>query len=542
MAKRIHVLTAGLLAWLAPSVVPLHAADFPQTVQIDTGAVSGAPATNSAITVFKGIPFAAPPVGNLRWKPPVAPTKWSGVLKADHYGPSCMQIYRATPIPGSENSSNAPSEDCLYLNVWTPARNAAEKLPVMVWIYGGGFMQGSSSSPQFDGEGLAAKGVVRVQMNYRLGIYGFLAHPELDKESPQGVSGNYGLLDQIAALQWVQRNIAAFGGDPGNVTIFGQSAGGGSVHFLSLSPLAKGLFQRAISENGLLFHNDPFLQERSPSAYKTIREAEADNMAYLRKAGADSLKQLRAMSGEQINALPKTPFPPAFYSPIEDGWLLPKGFGELYAEGKQSNVPFMAGWTSVYYPDLKITVAQYQKWANARFGKMAGEFLSLYPAATDDEAAQQIEQSARDSYRTSTFEWAAAREKGKGPYRTYIYYFNHGLPGSSKEKFGAGAGAEIPYVMNSLSKLTASFAKADHEIAEMMSSYWANFAKTGDPNGKGLPAWPQFNARNNITMQLGDGTQPIPAATDARFGFFKRYFASHPPRCSFAQDCSIDMQ
>lgn len=544
MAKRNHApssacrragLTTALLACWSMEVTALPAATFPQTVQIDTGTVSGVPGVNHAITVFKGIPFAAAPVGDLRWKPPVRPAKWRGVLKADHFGPSCMQSVRGTP-----NTLGEIREDCLYLNVWTPAKSAVDRLPVMVWIYGGGFQSGSATNPQFDGEGLASKGVVRVSLNYRLGILGFLAHPELDKESPHGVSGNYGLLDELAALQWVARNIAAFGGNPKRVTIYGQSAGGGSVHFLSLSPLAKGLFQRAISENGLLYSDDPFLQERSPSAYKQLEQAESDDMSYLRKAGVESLQQLRAMSSAQLNALPPAPFPPAFFSPIVDGWLLPQGFAATYAKGEQSDVPFMAGWTSVYYPELKITVAAYHKWIEARFGAMAGEYLALYPATTDDEADQAVEQAARDSYRCSLFLWAQQRQK-KGS-RTYIYYYNHGLPGSDNEKFGAGAGAEIPYVMNSLAKLDRPFLKVDYALADMMSSYWANFAINGDPNGSGLPVWPAVDPNSKAIMQLGDDSGQIPVATEARFEFYKRFFASHPPKCSFAQECSIDQQ
>jgi carboxylesterase type B len=528
--------TASLLVLTATSAQALSS-----TVRTDAGWVEGEPATNPAITVFKGIPYAAPPVAELRWKPPRPRAHWASVREAGHFGASCMQIIRHKEIAGSRNPTDAPSEDCLYLDVWTPAKSASEKLPVMVWIYGGGFQAGSSSNPQFDGEGLAAKGVVRVQMNYRLGIYGFLTHPELDRESPHGVSGNYGLLDQIAALRWVARNIAAFGGDPTRVTIFGQSAGGGSVHFLSLSPLARGLFQRAISENGLLAPGDPFLQERSPSAYGQIREAEARNVAYLEAAGVHSIRQLRAMSAEQINALPRTPFPPAFYSPVEDGWFLPDEFQSLYAEGRQSRVPFMAGWTSVYYPELKITVERYQNWAHARFGSMADEFLALYPVSTDPQAADAVEQAARDSYRASLFVWGTERQADDA--HTYLYYFNHGLPGSSREKFGAGAGAEIPYVMNSLAKLDASFTDVDHRLADLMSSYWVNFATSGDPNGPGLPSWPRFDSENlHAMMQLGDGTQPIEVAKASHFDFYRRFFASHPARCSYGQDCSIDMQ
>jgi carboxylesterase type B len=435
--------------------------------------------------------------------------------------------------------SNETSEDCLYLNVWTPAKGPADKLPVMVWIYGGGFQVGSGSVPIYNGEGLAAKGVVVVSFNYRLGIFGFLTHPDLDKESSHGVSGNYGTLDQIAALQWIARNIASFGGDPKRVTIFGQSAGGGSVQFLTLSPLARGLFQGAISENGTLFPDDPFLQERSPSANKTLKQAEEDDLAYLHKAGVDSLQQLRSMTTAQLDALPPAPFPPAFFCPTIDGWVLPDGFGETYASGQQSDVPFMVGWTSSYYPQLKITVTQLRRWAEQRYGKFANDFLSLYPASTDEEAARAVEQAARDSYRTSIFLWAQARQK---KFKTYLYFFNHALPGPDAARLGATAGSEIPYVLNSLSKSGRPFAKEDYAIADMMTSYWSNFGATGDPNRKGLPVWPSFNPQDRVIMQLGDGDQPIQVATDARFQFFKRYFESKPQKCGFAQGCSIDMQ
>jgi para-nitrobenzyl esterase len=409
----------------------------------------------------------------------------------------------------------------------------------MVWIYGGGFQVGSGSVPIYDGEGLAAKGVVVISFNYRLGIFGFLAHPGLDKESPHGVSGNYGTLDQIAALQWVARNIAAFGGDPKRVTIFGQSAGGGSVQFLTLSPLANGLFHGAISENGTLFFDDPFLQERSPSANKTLKQAETDDLAYLQEAGINSLHQLRSMSTAQLDALPPAPFPPAFFCPTIDGWVLPEGFPDTYADGKQIDVPFMVGWTSSYYPELKISVSRFHKWAEARYGTFADEFLTLYPASTDEEAAQAVEQAARDSYRTSIFLWAQARQK---KFKTYLYYFNHPLPGPDAASLGARAGSEIPYVLNSLSRSSRPFVKEDFSLADTMTSFWSNFAATGDPNGTSLPVWPAFSSPNRVVMQLGNNDGPIPVATDARFQFFKRYFASKPPTCGFAEGCSIDMQ
>ncbi|HVN80172.1 MAG TPA: carboxylesterase family protein [Terriglobia bacterium] len=541
MAGRFKAIgTWELLIRMAVVAVLLHcccgisayAGDFPQTVRIDTGVLSGTPGTNSAVTVFRGIPYAAPPVGNLRWKPPVRATKWSGVRKVDYFAPSCMQ-----PNWKGQAARFETSEDCLYINVWTPARKPSEKRPVMVWIYGGGFNVGSSSDPEFDGEGLAAKGVVRVSFNYRLGLFGFMTHPDLDKESPHHVSGNYGLLDQIAALEWVSRNIAAFGGDPTHVTIFGQSAGGGSVQFLSLSPLAKGLFHRAICENGILYYDDPYLQERSPVAFKTLKKAESDVIDYLQKAGVD-LSKLRSMSAAEILALPKPPFPPAFFTPTIDGWVLPTDFAETYAHGTQSDVPFMAGWTSVYYPRIKISVGEYHNWAEARFGSLAGEYLSLYPASTDEEAGLVLEVSTRDSYRTSLYLWAQARQK---KFKTFIYYYNHGAPGSGVEQFGARAGAEIPYVMNSLSKLDRPYVKNDYAVAEMMSSYWANFAKSGDPNGDGLPIWPSVTAGAKVAMQLGDNDGVIPVASEAKFNFFKRFFATHP-HCPWGEPCSINVQ
>jgi carboxylesterase type B len=407
----------------------------------------------------------------------------------------------------------------------------------MVWIYGGGFQVGSGSVPAYNGQGLAGKGVVVVSMNYRLGILGFLALPELDSESSQNTSGNYGTLDQIAALRWVRRNISAFGGDPERVTIFGQSAGGGSVQFLSLSPLAKGLFQGAVSENGTLYPHDPYLQERSPIAYKTRQKAESDNWQYLHSAGIGSFEQLRSLSSDSLRALPAPPFPPAFYSPVIDGWVIPRDFAVAYAGGNQIDVPFMVGWTSSYYPELSISVAEYRKWAENRFGELAAEFLALYPASTDQQAARAVEESARDSYRTSIYLWAQMRQK-TGPFKTYLYYFNYALPGPDKARLGATAGSEIPYVLDSLARSRRPFTKEDYAVADMMTAYWVNFARRGDPNGKKLAEWPAFDPNYHVMMQLGDHTGKIPVADSARFDFYRRYFATQP-KCAFGEACSL---
>ena len=534
---------AGLRALLgslcfAFSAAASHAAALPSVIRVDAGSVSGVPGQGS-VTVFKGIPFAAPPVGPLRWQPPAPPAHWGGVLKADHFGHSCMQRVRRAgpdqPYAADTRSPVEPNEDCLYLNVWAPTEIPKGGAPVLVWIFGGGFQNGSGSSPLEDGERLAARGIVVVSFNYRLGIFGFLAHPELDRTSAHHVSGNYGLLDEIEALRWVSRNIAAFGGNPRRVTVFGQSAGGGSVQFLTVSPLARGLFHAGASDNATVSPDDPFLQERSPSAYRTLAQAEADYATYLHQSGIDSLQQLRSMSAEQLNDLPAGPFPPAFFRPVIDGWVLPSGFGEAYAQGKQTDMPFIVGWTYSIYPGIKVTVPQYRTWAQQRFGSLANEFLTLYPAGTDEEAAAAVEQSARDSYQASISLWAQARQKKAS---TYLFMWNHRLPGADRAKVGATSASELPYIFDNLSRSSRPFVQEDRDLAQLMSAYWVNFVTRGDPNGPGLPRWPAFDPRNHSLMQLGDGNGPIPAATDAKFDFYRRYFATHP-KCSSGEACSI---
>jgi carboxylesterase type B len=534
-----HRSVATLAVFCASLSVALHAANFPQIVKTDAGEMSGVPGTNTSVMSFKGIPFAAPPVGDLRWKPPVPPAKWNGVLKADHFSASCPQRVRegqqapeSSPYTAEFHVHGAVSEDCLYLNVWTPAKTPAEKLPVMVFFYGGAFTSGSTSVPAYDAEGLVTKSVVTVTINYRLGLLGFLTSPELDAESPHHVSGNYGTQDQVEALKWVARNIAAFGGDPGRVTIFGQSAGGGSVHFVSISPLARGLFARAISESATMDPGDPLLWQGAMS-YRKLSIAEKDQWDYLHKAGIDAMAKLRNMTADQILGLPPTPPPayPPFFCPVLDGYVFPQTFAETYAQHKQANVPFMVGTAAEELggvPVLKTTLSEYTKWAQDKFGPMADEFLKLYPATTDEEASLAKNLALHDQNRITKVTWAEKYSKGD-PLNIFVYFWNHPLPGPYAEKFGAFHTSEVPYVMKSLSNGEHPYTENDWKIAYMMGQYWANFAASGDPNGKGLPEWPAFaSANGKSTMQLGDHPGPIAAATDARIDFFRRWFTSRP--------------
>jgi para-nitrobenzyl esterase len=519
-----------LIAWAlavgATLAVPLHAQSLPLNVKIDSGELSGVPTSNPAVTVFKGVPFAAPPVGDLRWKPPVAPAKWSGVRNADEYGHSCMQKGRGEP--GQAGDQVTPSEDCLYLNVWSPAKNSTDKLPVMVWFFGGGFSGGSAAAPGFEAVGLANKGVIVVTINYRLGLLGFLTAPELDAQSPYHVSGNYGLLDQIEALRWVKRNIAAFGGDPKRVTIFGQSAGGGSVQFLEVMPSAHGLFQRAISQSGTMDTGDPLLWQGAMS-YRPLKESETNVWYYLHNVGVDSMAKLRSMTAEQIVNLPTPPFPnfPPFFCPVLDGYYMPLSYHDAYARHTQVDVPIMVGTSAEDLsgtPTMKTTVQAYRTWMHDKFVQMSNEFTRLYPASTDQEASLMENLAFHDQNRVSKIGWADAFQKGIHS-KIYLYFWNHPWPG--QEGRGAFHGSEIPYIMGSQDSVKQPWTDHDRQISDMMSQYWANFAATGDPNGAGLPQWKPFDVRDNTsTMQLGDGPGMSEPATPARVEFFRRWFAT----------------
>jgi para-nitrobenzyl esterase len=492
-------------------------------VNVREGQLTGAPGRNPRITVFKGVPFAAPPVGDLRWRAPEPAKSWTGVHAATAFRPSCVQaiVDARNPWTYEFMAHGEISEDCLYLNVWTPARAATERLPVFVYIHGGANTEGSGSVPVYDGEGLAGKGLVVVTINYRLGIFGFLAHPALTKEAGYHASGNYGLLDQIAALRWVRDNIAAFGGDAARVTVAGQSAGASAVHNLTASPLAKGLLHRAIAESGSSL--------TTLSASRSLADQEADGVKFAAAKQAASLADLRRMTWQALFApvpRPATEPAPTFrWGTIVDDYALPASIGKVFASGQQNDVPTLTGSNADENgasPQPTATATSFAAQASQRYGGDASAFLQLYPAASDADAKVAQNASARDTARVSTYLWALDRGKtAKTP--AYTYFWSHVLPGPDAGTYGAFHTSEVPYALNALAMSDRPFTAADRQIADTMSSYWANFAKTGNPNGAGLPRWPAVAEQPGTTMEIGDQVGPIPVAgSPATLAFLTR--------------------
>jgi para-nitrobenzyl esterase len=478
-----------LLAMLIAPFAAYGESSAPQ-VKTESGIVEGKQA--GAVRVFLGIPYAAPPVGELRWKPPAPPAKWTGVRKAAEFGAHCLQ----GPIYG-DMTFNDPggSEDCLSLNVWTPAKNSEAKLPVMVWIHGGGFVAGATSEGRQDGEQLARQGVVVVSMNYRLGIFGFLVHPDLAKESGRNSAGNYGLLDQVAALAWVHQNIAAFGGDPANVTIFGESAGSFSVSAQMASPLAKGLFERAIGESGAAFSSSGLAFD--PLAVREEKDSKLTSSTF----GVQTIAELRALPAQKLLDAFGKPGPNAFaFGPDVDGYFLPEAVPAIFAAGKQNDVPLLAGWNhdegsfEVVFNPQKPTVDSMKATARKEFGEKAAEFLRLYPADTDAQALRSMEDFAGDRFIAwSTWRWMEAQNTtGKQP--VYRFRFDLGPPADAKgPQLGAFHSSEIEYVFGQLdSRAHVEWRPSDRQLSAQMQKYWANFARSGDPNGEGLAKWPVY--------------------------------------------------
>jgi para-nitrobenzyl esterase len=489
----------------------------PDVVKIDGGQIAGVAA--DGVRVFKGIPFAAPPVGDLRWKPPQAVVPWSGVKRADTFGPRCVQL----PYPAGSPYAADPApvnEDCLYLNVWTAA-DANEKRPVMVWIYGGGWTRGAASLGIYDGAALARKGVVLVTTNYRLGPLGFLAHPELTAESPHHSSGNYAILDQVAALQWVRKNISAFGGDPANVTIFGESAGSWSVNTLQATPLAKGLFQKAIGESGAQFELNPtFLTPAILSP--TLGQVEQSGVALAKAVGANSLKELRSVPAEKLVAIE------SFRSLINiDGWVLPASVSTIFAQKKHSGVPVLIGsnaneWTTLSSPaTFPKTLDDFHKRTDIQFPGLAKEFDDAYPVKSEADIADAILGLGRDNFFTLEMRtWA--RMVTAGGRNAFLYQFTHVPPSPNAKTWGAYHASEVSYVFGNLLNPTFKYTEIDRSLSETMSSYWVNFAKTGDPNGKGLPAWTAYDADAEPYLDLGDTVQLKHHLLKAQLDFLER--------------------
>ncbi|MFC8514768.1 carboxylesterase/lipase family protein [Streptomyces sp. NPDC057257] len=500
-------------------------------VRTGTGRVSGVAAALTGVTVFKGIPFARSTAGALRWRPPQPAEPWSGVLKADTFGDICPQ---SSGQGAGAAASMTQSENCLNLNVWTAARSSDERRPVFVWIYGGGFSSGSGADPTFDGSALASQGLVVVTFNYRTGPFGFLAHPELSAEDAHGVSGNYGLLDQIAALKWVRRNIGAFGGDPGRVTIAGQSAGAGSVNVLLNSPLATGLFHGAIMESGVRDPHDPEIAAL-PTSYRTKEAAESAGTTWAKGKSATTLAELRALSATEVLdgsdtkdttvTAPTLGNPPSF-RPVLDGYVLARTYEETLTRGLQNAVPVLTGGNkdeNGASPGTDTTVAKFRAMAGTKYGDLAEEFLALYPATTDAEADEQTNASARDSGRVSVHLWGTEFARHANT-PVYTYWWEHVPPGASSQ--GAYHTSEIVYVFDSLYATDKAWTAADREIAKTLSAYVVNFVEHGDPNGRGLAHWPANDPHRPATMEVGDRFGRMELADAEKVAFFRRYYAA----------------
>jgi para-nitrobenzyl esterase len=502
----------SLIATLAPLAAAIHG-----PVRVEGGLLEGVALADSSVTAFKGVPYAAPPVGELRWRAPRPTATWEGIRKADQFSANCMQRIRDSfgPWTAEFQPHGTVSEDCLYLNVWTAAPAAGEKYPVAVHFHGGAFTDGSGSVPVYDGENLAKKDVVVVTVNYRVNVLGFFAHPELTKESEHHSSGNYGLLDQLAALEWVRRNAAAFGGDPKRITVMGQSAGAMSVHYLTASPLAKGLFARAIAQSGANVEQGPG---------KRLAQAERDGVRFTESKGAHSIAELRAMPADAL--LPATGG--AGFGPIVDGWFLPMSVDEVFAQGHESDVATLTGWDfdegSFNANYGKASAEEFRKQIRRDGGSQAEALVTLYLASTQAEAEESQKALARERAMVSMYLWAARRAK-TGKTAVYTYLFTHVMPGPARDRYLAFHSSELPYVFNNLNQSSRPWTQEDRKIAEAVSDYWVNFIRTGDPNGKGLPEWPAFREGSATIMELGERMGPRPIASPAKVEALTRALA-----------------
>lgn len=487
-----------------------------EEVELTSGPVTGAKerVQDREIWIFKGIPYAAPPVGDLRWRPPQQVAAWTEPRACLEYGPSCPQSGSAGPFSLESLSVGRTSEDCLYLNVWTPAESADDRLPVMVWIHGGAFETGSGSMGVYDGRNLAARGVVVVTINYRLGPFGFLAHPALSAESEQGASGNYGLLDQIQALTWVRDNIAAFGGDPQRVTVFGESAGAISILHLMVSPLAGGLFQRALPQSGILL-DEGF----GVSTARTLKQAEAEGREYAASLGIDEgddvLARMRAKTPEELLAAADRISAQAplveqglVWTPVADGHVLTELPSALWAQGKQLAVPLLIGSNAdegnAFLSGLQVPAEKYEETMQHIFGDYADEALALYPMGSGADTLTPLSRMLTEIGFASTARFAAAQVSSGGT-PAFLYQFTR-VPLKNLNPLGAFHAVEIPYVFGNLDMFAGlgRIEDADRRLSDEIMGYWTRFAASGDPNGGGAPEWTRYDPESDLHQQLGD--------------------------------------
>ncbi len=494
--------------------------EISKVITVTGGEIQGYADEASGVSIFKGIPFAAPPMGDLRWKAPQPVEPWEGIKECREYGPSPFQ---SDPVPFMCWSSEflippTPiSEDCLYLNVWTPAKTTEDKKPVLVYIYGGGFRSGGSGCPIYDGLNMAKKDVIFVSLNYRVGTFGFFAHPELSKESEYESSGNYGILDMVAGLQWVQENIEKFGGDPEKVTIAGQSAGAFGVNYLCASPLAEGLFRSAIAESGASFYS----RRGRPLLEKEV--AESFGIEFMKELGTENINELRKVSADKILNAPNP-----HIMPFVDGYVMNEPILETYLDGEQNDVNLLLGWNkedvlSGSVPEKDTLI----KLINTRFGDFADEFLAVYPVEKDEDvSASHFSLNRDENFGFQSYKWGKTQtQTGKQP--VYMYNFNRELPAyTPKTDFGAFHSGEIVYAYDNLHTLDRPWTESDRKLADQMSTYWANFVKTGNPNGSGLPHWDAYNASEEKLMILDTTLNCVPIPDLDKMKVWEQYYKS----------------
>ncbi|HEY0198764.1 MAG TPA: carboxylesterase family protein [Rhodanobacter sp.] len=526
-------MTATTMAGGVLSIAMAQVPSVAPEARTDTGILKGKLAEFEGVALheFQGIPYAAPPIGQRRWQPPQPAEPWKGVRSADRFAARCMQL----PLyDDMVFRSNGMGEDCLYLNVWAPASASNAKLPVLVYFYGGGYSGGDGSEKRYDGASLATKGIVTVTVNYRLGVFGFLALPALAGESPHHAAGNYGLLDQVAALRWVQSNIAQFGGDPSKITIGGESAGSISVSALMASPLSKGRIAGAIGESGALI---------APIVPQPLKSAQDNGASFMKKVGAGSLAALRAMPAEKLLQATADKNGPDFDTDI-DGYFLTETPASTFERGAQAHIPLLLGSNSQegYWSRLlgnkPPTPANYRKTLQHAFGDQVDQALALYPGSTEDEVKRSGTALSGDGFIAhSTWRWMDLhRRTGGSP--VYFYYFDqprplkrNAAPGASADA-GAVHSAEIEYALGNLdSNLVYAWTPADHETSRIMEGYFAQFIKTGDPNGTNLPTWPAVKDFDGglLRQTIDARTRTEVDRGAARQAFLQQFFNTHAP-------------